>query len=108
MLRASAPKVAQVGTRTYTIVGLERTGPAFDQKQAETYYVWRMVAFQISPMSQHQCMPVMDDQYIQLEHDARRARCKELDELVDRIVNTVPKSEWHGINRWGRALGYLQ
>lgn len=29
----------------------------------------------------------------------------ELDPIVDAIVNQIPKNEWHGIRRWGQALG---
>ncbi len=103
-LRASAPAVAVVGKAK------NRWGSAinvYDQTDAAGYYVWRMVAFQVSPVSQHQCMPVTDDLYLSGDMDERRARAKELDRLIDAIVNTVPKAQWHGINRWGRALGYL-
>ncbi len=71
-------------------------------------YVWRMVAFQISPNPQHHCMPVCADFDIPVRsYDERRAITKKLDMLVDRIVNTVPATQWHGILRWGNALGYL-
>jgi hypothetical protein len=30
---------------------------------------------------------------------------KDLDVLVDKITNAVDKREWHGVHRWGRALG---
>lgn len=85
-------------------------------KDGESAYVWRMVAFQVSPKSQHQCIPVTADfgfpeKYWNSKinpsaHDDRRKRCKELDVLVDLIVNQIPKNKWHGILRWSKALGY--
>lgn len=93
---------------------LRATKPKVD---GEASYVWRMVAFQISPISQHHCMPVCADfdlprQYWDRKinpncHDDRRARIKELDKIADVIVNSVPKQQWHGIRRWGRALGQI-
>lgn len=102
-LRASAPKVAVTGKVEGYFGSMVN---AYNQQEAESYYVWRMVAFYVSPMSQHHCMPVMDDQYLGGSYDARKARAKELDKLVDAIVNTIPRSQWHGVTRWGRALGY--
>ncbi len=88
-------------------------------------YVWRMVAFQISPNSQHQCMPMMaycdlpetplrkGKKYLELTDEERlacfeerRALEKSLDALADKIVKSVPPTEWHGVLRWARALGY--
>jgi hypothetical protein len=38
----------------------------------------------------------------------RRAYMKtELDPLVDLIVDSIPKNQWAGVYRWGRALGAL-
>ena len=78
-------------------------------------YVWRMVAFQISPSSHHHCMPVCADFDLyealpkeEQKYDKVHLLAKQLDkEVVDPITNTVPKEQWHGIMRWGRALGYL-
>lgn len=78
-----------------------------DPTTGEAYYVWRNVVFIVSQNPTHQCMPVMADFDIQIkDYKERRIRCKELDVLVDKIVNLVPKDQWHGISRWGRALGY--
>lgn len=69
-------------------------------------YVWRMVAFTVSPKPAHHCMPCTADFDLPEEDcHARRAMTKELDVLVDRIVASVPKSEWHGITRWGQVFG---
>ncbi len=76
-------------------------------------YVWRMVAFQISPISSHHCMPVCADFDIQVpdsikdsseRYHWRRNRAKELNNLVEQIVNAIPATEWHGIKRWHRAF----
>lgn len=82
-----------------------------DKKDGEAYYVWRNVAFAISTNRQHHCMPVLADYYInlkksdgKLDHDAIRTKTKELDLLVDKIISTVPYSQRHGINRWGKVF----
>lgn len=65
------------------------------------YYVWRIVAFSVSPVPAHSCMPVTADFYIKMDWDERRKYIKEtLDPLVDRIVDSVPKLQWHGVMRW--------
>lgn len=93
-------------------------------KDGEAAYVWRMVAFMISPKREHQCMPVMADfgvmdvapkvtkfckymnkEITQTDFDWVRNRCKELDVIVDQIVDNIPKHQWHGVTRWGKALG---
>lgn len=77
-------------------------------------YVWRMVAFQVSPKPQHHCMPVCacfdlpafnDDG--KWKSDIARTMEKSLDNIIDVIVNAVKMSEWHGVHRWGKALGYI-
>jgi hypothetical protein len=79
--------------------------------QGDVKYVWRMVAFQVSTNPQHWCMPVCADFDIDsptrgVEGVRYRAeRAKVLNNLVDRIVNTIPKEQWHGINRWRGILG---
>jgi hypothetical protein len=70
-------------------------------------YVWRMVAFSISPISSHHCMPRTADFDIPGMFDERRFEAKRLDAIVDEIVKAVPKSERHGILRWGRAYGLI-
>ena len=69
-------------------------------------YLWRMVAFSISPNYQHHCMPVCA--YYDLPGDTeedRRILAKMMDELADKIVNGVKVSEWHGVRRWASVLG---
>lgn len=62
------------------------------------YYVWRMVAWTISNEPPHVCMPVLA--YM----DTNASEIPALDELVDKIVGLIPKSEWKGIQRWARVL----
>ena len=93
VLRSSKPKVSK-----------KNSDPVLIGKAA---YVWRMVAFHISRNPQHQCMPVTADWDIVGSFDERKEISKQLDVLVDKIVNTVPPTQWHGILRWGSALGML-
>jgi len=85
-----------------------------DAISGKAAYVWRMVCFQVSPKGPHHCMPVCADFDLpaydengKWSSSVARAMSKELDVLVDAIVNCVPKSKWYGVNRWGKALGYL-
>jgi hypothetical protein len=74
-------------------------------KQPAAAYVWRMVAFYVSPERIHQCMPVMAPYYLNIsDHKEETKRCKELDVLVDKIVKSVPDEQQHGANRWLRAI----
>lgn len=85
------------------------------KNNSKAAYVWRMVAFQISPNPQHHCMPVcadfdLYDVFAKEDQNYKVVNqlAKQLDkEVVDPITNTVPKEQWYGIMRWGRALGYL-
>jgi len=72
-----------------------------DRLRGRSAYVWRMVAFLVSPHAPHHCMPVRAEFYLA----SYRVEKSELDSLIDRIVNAVPKEQWSGVIRWGRALG---
>lgn len=84
---------------------LRASKPECDNGEAS--YVWRMVAFEVSPKSQHHCIPVTADFGMSLNYEERRTRCNELDVVVDAIVNSIPKNEWHGISRWRRGFGMV-
>ncbi len=73
----------------------------------EAAYVWRMVAFQISPEPRHHCMPALADNDMTGSWEEKRERTEELDSLVERIVDSVHPSQWHGIRRWGQAMGQV-
>lgn len=104
-LRASSPqkpkmkKVWQGGTSNYHFeyCSIE------DYLLGRSVYVWRMVAFLISPKAQHHCMPVT----AQFSLASYREEQSKLDKLIDKIVEAVPKEQWQGVIRWGRALGQL-
>lgn len=74
-----------------------------DYLLGRSVYVWRMVAFLISPIAQHHCMPVTAE----LNLASYREEQSELDKLIGRIVDAVPKEQWQGVIRWGRTLGHL-
>lgn len=86
-----------------------------DAKKETGYaaYVWRMVAFMISKNPVHHCMPVCAsfdiaayDEDGKWRSEIARKIEKELDKIVDIIVDCVDKTEWHGVRRWGKAFGY--
>jgi hypothetical protein len=104
-----------IATRGDDAGTLRRSKPAIkadDPLTGLAAYIWRMVAFQVSPIRQHHCMPVtaeFDLPKAELpdgEHKfgPRTALAKTWDVVVDKVVNTVPKSQWHGIRRWDRVL----
>jgi len=72
-------------------------------------YVWRMVAFSVSPIRAHHCMPVCAEFYLPTRcgEEGHRELVKHLDDIANAIVNTVPKAEWHGVIRWGQAFGMI-
>lgn len=85
-----------------------------DPDTGRTAYIWRMVAFHVSPIPQHHCIPCTADFDLVIEgddvfdrHNKRVAETKRLDALVDQVVDTIPMRQWHGVIRWGRALGRL-
>ena len=104
-LRASKPKVIR------TDLGPKDDGIGYYHnwhiEGGETAYVWRMVAFQVSPKSQHHCMPCTADFDLPGSFSENRALAKELDAIVAKIVDAVPPSEWHGLRRWGQAYGVI-
>jgi hypothetical protein len=73
------------------------------------YYVWRMVAFYVSPNPRHHCMPVTADFYTPYKWGTPEQ--KELIARGDRIekviVASIPVSQWHGVRRWGQAFGMI-
>lgn len=76
-----------------------------DARQGIAAYVWRHVVFSVSPEPQHHCMPVLDFCY--LPHGDHREWHDKLMPIIDAVTNAVPKSEWHGVRRWGQAFGLV-
>jgi hypothetical protein len=108
-LRASKPPVprkVQVGERDR--FGIRRYDYADEAgaNAGRTAYIWRMVAFMVSPIAAHHCMPVTAEFDLPGDFDASRKEAKELDKVVSKIVDNIPAHEWHGVRRWGKALGY--
>lgn len=107
-LRASKPAIK------YTVANVTRMigDIAYTTRQripddlgGKAAYVWRMVAFSVSPNYRHHHMPCTADFDLPVEdYTERRAMAKRLDDLVDRIVKSVPTDRWYGVRRWSRVL----
>lgn len=101
-LRASKPEIE------YTII--DRDGRKYRESTLETgsaAYLWRMVAFVVSPIGQHHCLPMMADMdlpYFTTSREEQTALRKRLDALADKITNAMDKRSWHGIRRWANVL----
>lgn len=68
------------------------------------YFVWRNVAFYISPCREHQCLPFVA--YFKYSDELFRDReyVKFLEKVVDNITNLIPPQQWHGVRRWAGLL----
>ena len=101
-LRASKPKTPKMyQTTAGHFVHYDEEGSI----KGEAAYVWRMIAFQVSPKSVHHCMPMTASFDMSGEYSVRHKRTDELDVIVEKIVKSVPMENWHGVNRWGKAFG---
>ncbi len=103
-LRATKPKVTyhRAGRDEF---GRQRYEP--DYVEGCAAYVWRMVAFYTSPKRAHQCMPVTADFSIPGELEEVQNTREELDAIVDVVVDSIPRPQWHGVIRWGQAFGMV-
>lgn len=100
-LRATKPKTPKMRQTTAGhFVHYDEEGSI----KGEAAYVWRMTAFQISPKSEHHCMPMCASFDMSGEYSTRHNRMGQLDVLIDKIVHSVPKFKWHGVLRWNRAF----
>lgn len=72
-------------------------------------YAWREAAFYISPNSQHWCMPVTNIFYLQSKYGTPEYKADETTarKIADAITNCVPPQLWHGVRRWGNAMGII-
>ena len=101
-LRASKPPIKRAW-QTSVLTG--EPVRVYDLDDAKTAYLWRMVAFTLSPVPAHGCLPVCAALDLPVYGAERRALTDYLDTLVDRVVRTVPKAQWYGTARWARAYG---
>ena len=74
-------------------------------------YVWRMLAFFLSPLPIHHHLPMNAPFYAGtaedgtlLNHDVWTQLQKALDVIVDEIMAVIPKKDWHGVQRWQGLL----
>lgn len=98
-------------------------------------YIWRHVVFTVSPKNQHHSFPVtadfdlydwleenyndvltryefrklneIDKKYYHTAYNKAKELKDWIREIEDEIINLIPKDQWHGINRWGKALGKI-
>lgn len=76
-----------------------------DARQGIAAYVWRHVVFAVSPEPKHHCMPVLDFCYLPFGDNAEWH--EKLQPIIDAVVDAVPRDQWHGIRRWGQAMGQI-
>jgi hypothetical protein len=101
-LRASKPEIT-----TYIVESKGRKYHESEEESGKAAYLWRMVAFSVSPLSQHHCIPIMADcdlPYFTVTTEQHTAMRKEMDALADKITSAIPKAEWHGVRRWAGVL----
>jgi len=79
---------------------LRTTRPILRESNESRYaaYVWRMVAFLVSPNSKHHCMPTTCFWWLPKNMD--KTAMQRLNRLVDEITDTVPANEWWGCLAW--------
>jgi hypothetical protein len=100
-LRASKPKLEW---EAYEKDGRKLRRPTL--KTGSVAFLWRMVAFAISPVYKHHCLPIMADfdlpySYGTPEYKALRDR---LQALADKVEASILPGQRHGTVRWARAL----
>jgi hypothetical protein len=103
--KPTLPKMVKVNDPAYFMGYSYCYQTEADRNQGRTAYIWRMVAFFVSPKSQHQCMPCTADFDLDGSPSETREEAKRLDAIVDKVVDSLPKSQWHGVRRWGQAFG---
>lgn len=77
---------------------LRASCPDKDLLEGQVAYVWRMVAFYLSTKPAHGCMPVMAEFWV------NREEIPKLDQIVSEIVDSVPKENWRGVQKWTKII----
>ena len=81
-----------------------------NKASGDVQYLWRMVAFGISPNPKHQCLPIMAEFDLDIamggyDYYEVRKRTTVLDNLALRIERSLPLEDRHGTMTWARVLG---
>jgi hypothetical protein len=108
-LRASKPPMARsIVTRTRSICGIESTHNYYDHPLSDcaAAQVWRYVAFEISPLSHHQCLPVTADfdSPFDMDRDESRQFAKWCQSIADVILAQFKPEDKPGLMRWARLV----
>ena len=107
-LRKSKPKINEI---IYENCG--RKYRRSEYKTGMAAYIWRMLAFYTCNSHPYCCMPVMADCDLPYcIHDTNYREDKKVQTdlcqvIIDKVLDYVPKNEWQGVIRWGRALGAI-
>jgi len=116
-IRATKPEVKKVVTHITTVQ--TEYGPyqdehydCVDPAQGKAAYIWRHVVFMVSPKPAHQYLPTMDfcdlpDEVVSEGYLLTNPHITELHRIADIVVDCVPVADWHGVQRWGQAMGQI-
>ncbi len=94
-LRATKPRVTFDPTTRQVTAG------------GEAAYIWRMVAFAISPKREHKCLPVTATFDLPgTWGDEQRALADRLNAIADKIAATAGSAAWQrgGMAQWARLI----
>ena len=107
-LMGEVRQYAELITKPDGTIRAGKPDPRKSAMYARAAYVWRMVVFQVSPNPRHQCMPCTADFDLHDEDWHNRDEVtKHLDTIANSIVDSIPKNQWHGIQRWGQVFGLV-
>lgn len=78
-----------------------------ERSKALGIYVWRELAFVISPISSHHCMPICNDFNLEYDYgdERRKQQMNFCNNIVNKILKTIRPESCHGLKRWAKALG---
>jgi hypothetical protein len=116
-IRASKPTVERMVVNTeviHTEYGdyLDKKYDCADPQQGKAAYTWRHVVFAVSPKREHHCIPTLDfcdlpDEITNDGYMMTNPKLAALHRLADKVIDCVNIKEWHGVRRWGNALGTI-